>query len=292
MKLAYLASQLTLPGSPKRQSYAVEHDQMMSALRPVFENNGAAVTDVAWDAENIDWRMFDAVMIGSTWDYFERQNVFVNTLHQINAQTPVFNTPDLVHWNSHKRYLCDLESKGANLIPTLWNDAPESIIWNEVFDTLEVDQIVVKRQVGGNADGQFRLTRGETPPPTNYPIMIQPFLKMVVDEGEYSFIFVDNELSHALLKRPAADDYRIQANYGGTESVVKPSSADLHAASSVLQMIEEIPLYARVDMLRNADGDLSLMELELIEPFLYPLQGPEIADRIYAAIRKRVNKNS
>jgi len=41
-------------------------------------------------------------------------------------------------------------------------------------------------------------------------------------------------------------------------------------------------------MVRDSEGILSLMELELIEPFLYPLQGPNLGKMILAAIGKRI----
>ena len=42
-------------------------------------------------------------------------------------------------------------------------------------------------------------------------------------------------------------------------------------------------------MLRGEDGALRLMELELIEPYLYPLEGPELGPRLAAAIAKRLS---
>jgi hypothetical protein len=36
MKIAYIASQVTLPGTPNRRDDAFEHDYMMDALRPAF----------------------------------------------------------------------------------------------------------------------------------------------------------------------------------------------------------------------------------------------------------------
>ena len=35
------------------------------------------------------------------------------------------------------------------------------------------------------------------------------------------------------------------------------------------------PLYARIDMVRLDSGQLAVIEAELIEPYLYPQQGPE-----------------
>ena len=37
----------------------------------------------------------------------------------------------------------------------------------------------------------------------------------------------------------------------------------------VLDALDFTPLYARVDLLRGLDGQLKLIELEMIEPYLY-----------------------
>ena len=119
-------------------------------------------------------------------------------------------------------------------------------------------------------------------------MMVQPFQSAIQTEGEYSFIFIDGDFSHALLKQAKSGDYRIQSSYGGTETKVTPSASDLASASAILGLLDETPLYARVDMLRGADGGMLLMELELIEPYLYPVEGPELGPRLAAAIAKRL----
>jgi hypothetical protein len=53
-------------------------------------------------------------------------------------------------------------------------------------------------------------------------------------------------------------------------------------------MLDEAPLYARVDMVRGDDGRLVLMELEVIEPYLYPVEGPRLGEMIAEAVRKRL----
>ena len=106
--------------------------------------------------------------------------------------------------------------------------------------------------------------------------MIQPFLPAIQHEGELSFIFVSGQLSHALIKRAAAGDYRIQSLYGGSEVPLAPAPADRAAAEAVMALLPfaKPPLYARIDMVRLEDGQLALIEAELIEPYLYPEQGP------------------
>lgn len=48
------------------------------------------------------------------------------------------------------------------------------------------------------------------------------------------------------------------------------------------------PLYCRIDMARLPSGDLAVMEAEMIEPYLYPQQGPELGKRMAEAILGRL----
>ncbi|MEM1086570.1 MAG: hypothetical protein AAGH90_02505 [Pseudomonadota bacterium] len=288
-RIAYLASKVTLPGSPTRRSDAFEHDYMIDALRPAFGARGMSLHDVDWADTSQDWGAYDAAIIGTTWDYWDHQDPFLKTLESIEARTPLHNPAALVAWNSHKAYLRDLEAKGAKLIPTLWLDDANETTAQEAFETLGSDDLVFKRQVGAGAAGQHRLKSGDPIPHMPHPMMVQPFLSKIIEEGELSFIFIDGDLSHALIKRAAKGDYRIQSSYGGVEEAVTPSASDLAAAKAILNTLDETPLYARVDMLRGEDGGLLLMELELIEPYLYPLQGPELGERFAAAIGKRLS---
>lgn len=288
MKIAYLASPVTLPGSPQRRSDAFEHDYMMDALRPAFAARSMAVTDISWSDNTIDWAAFDAALVGTTWDYWDHQEKFVATLKEIESKTRLYNSADLIRWNSHKGYLRELEAKGACLIPTLWLEHATTSAAEAAFDTLKSDDLVFKRQVGAGADGQHRLKVGDAIPDMPHPMMVQPFMPMIQKEGEFSFIFIDGELSHALIKRAKAGDYRIQSSYGGYEEAFQPNSEDILAAKNILDALNETPLYARVDMIRADDGSLLLMELELIEPYLYPEQGPELGPRIAAAVAKRL----
>jgi len=292
MKIAYLSSRVTLPGSPTRRSDAFEHDYMMDALGPAFAALGMSLRDLAWDDPDVDWSSYDAAIIGTTWDYWDRIDEFLATLERIGTLTTLFNGAAFVRWNSCKTYLRDMEAKGAELIPTLWLDAATPELAAAAFDELGSDDLVFKRQIGAGAADQHRLNRHDPIPDMPHAMMVQPFLKMIQDEGEISFIFIDGAFCHALVKRAAAGDYRIQSTYGGTEHAISPSSDDLAAAAHVISMLDDAPLYGRVDMLRGPDGHLLLMELELIEPYLYPIEGPELGTMMAAAVARRLNSGS
>tara|TARA_R110000782_G_scaffold251670_1_gene339226 strand:+ start:83 stop:961 length:879 start_codon:yes stop_codon:yes gene_type:complete len=292
MKIAYLSSRVTLPGSPTRRSDAFEHDYMMDALSPAFAALGMSLHDLAWDDPDVDWSSFDAAIIGTTWDYWDRIDDFLATLEQIGTSTKLFNSAALVCWNSRKTYLKEMVAKGAELIPTLWIDTLTPELAAAAFDELGSDDLVFKRQIGAGAADQYRLKRGDPIPDMPHAMMVQPFLKMIQDEGEISFIFIDGAFSHALLKCAAAGDYRIQSTYGGTERAISPSADDLAAASSVISTLDDVPLYGRVDMLRGPGGRLLLMELELIEPYLYPLEGPDLGPKMASAVARRLKSGS
>lgn len=287
-RIAYLCSEVTITGSPNRRVDAFEHDLMLAALRPAFAERSMDVVEVRWDDADFDWSSVDAAIIGTTWDYGNRAQEFLNTLEIISSQTTLFNSVATVRWNFDKRYLRELEAQRAAMIPTVWIDEPDGEAIKAAFETLGCDDLVVKQQIGASSRGQHRLALGDPLPKMNQPMMAQAFQPSILIEGEYSFIFIDGEFSHAVLKQAAAGDYRIQSEYGGTESVHSPTRADLETAAGVLALVEESPLYARVDMIRGETGSLLLMELELIEPYLYVEQGLELGAMLAAAVVRRL----
>jgi hypothetical protein len=48
-----------------------------------------------------------------------------------------------------------------------------------------------------------------------------------------------------------------------------PSAAQVAAATGAIRAAPTPPLYARVDLLQGDDGGPALIELELIEPYLF-----------------------
>ena len=84
--------------------------------------------------------------------------------------------------------------------------------------------------------------------------------------------------------------------YGGHEETYVPTEAERETARSVLDILDELPLYARVDLLRGRDGQLKLIELEMIEPYLYLPHSPgeagenEGAKNFAKALKTRLEK--
>ena len=262
---------------------------MVAALPPAFAAWGMELVEIDWRAPLTDFDGMAAALIGTPWDYFDRAGEFLDRLEALDARgVPVMNSPEVVRWNIEKTYLRELAERGAPTIPTLWfEDAgrPEIVA---ALDHFAAESVVVKRQIGGGALGQHRFSRDDLPPEgwrMGHATMIQPFLPAIVEEGEISLIFVGGAFSHALRKRAAEGEYRIQSLFGGREEDWSPSPAELAQAQAVLAACPfAAPLYARIDMVRLPSGELAVMEVELIEPYLYPDQGPELGERLAAAV--------
>ena len=291
-RIGFLACPGTLPGSPVRRADAYEHDYQVEAIRVGFAPAGLELVEIDWRAPLEAFAGLPLVLLGTVWDYQDHEAAFLARLDQLaGIGMQVCNPADMVRWNIDKGYLRDLAGAGAPTIPTLWPDEPTGADIAAAFDHFGCDDLVIKRRVGAGAEGQLRFTRDTAPPSDwryGHRAMVQPFLPTIVEEGETSFLFVDGQFSHAVRKVAAAGDYRIQSIYGGIEVDAEPSPDDIAAAQAVVKAIPgEIPLYARVDMIRH-DGRLAVMEAELIEPYLYPRQGPLLGEMLAQAVLKRL----
>jgi hypothetical protein len=101
-------------------------------------------------------------------------------------------------------------------------------------------------------------------------MLVQPYMPSIETEGETSLLYFGGRFSHAVNKRPVPGDFRIQEEFGGRyASVSSPAAGAVALAEQVLAAVDEPLLYARIDMVPDADGRWLLMEAELIEPDFY-----------------------
>jgi len=289
-QIAFLTSSNVVNPDPAHHEAHREFRVELNVLQQACLTVGFNMIPCIWDAPDFDPAAFDVVMVGTCWDYMEKTDAFLQMLDRCDRESRLLNPVKTLRWNSRKTYMQDLAAKSAPIIPTVWAEQADEATIEGAFDTLRADDIVVKPVVGGGAWRQARIRRGETMPHADLlppdDCMIQPFLPSVSDEGEYTFLFFDRKFSHCALKRPAAGDYRVQSEYGGSEVAHIPSRQELALASSVVECIEGDLLYARVDMLRGLDAQLALIEIELIEPYLYPEQGPDMGASFAAALKR------
>jgi glutathione synthase/RimK-type ligase-like ATP-grasp enzyme len=114
--------------------------------------------------------------------------------------------------------------------------------------------------------------------------MIQPFLKEIEDEGEWSLLFFNGQYSHSLLKKAKSGDFRVQHYLGGSIHPQSPSEEQIAVAKQYVTLFAKCCLYARVDGV-YVNGAFNLMELELIEPFLFLFTHPQAYENYAKALK-------
>src|SRR3569832_2867896 len=101
-------------------------------------------------------------------------------------------------------------------------------------------------------------------------MIVQPLIEEIALTGEFSLMLFDGEYSHAVVKRPAAGDFRVQEYHGGvTLPCSSPPPGAIELAKAALAAAPARATYARVDIVPDDQGLLRIMELELIEPSLF-----------------------
>lgn len=293
MTIGFLTCPGTNPASTNRRSDAFEHDLQVAALRPEMEAAGMELREIEWRASDQSFDDIKLVLIGTAWDYQDHETEFLAKIDSLAERgITVCNSPELVRWNSRKTYLRELAEANAATIPTQWHERVTREDLSSAFTRFDTDRLVVKRQVGANAEGQHVFSAADTFPlnwSLEMPVMVQPFLPAIGETGEISFLFIDGQFCHAVIKRPADGDYRVQSDYGGSEESYDPPEGECASAKAIVDALPHgTPLYARIDMVRGNEGALLLMEAELIEPFLYPKQGRELGRRMAAGIVRRL----
>ncbi len=268
--------------------YVADDDLAIEPLRAL----GWEVSTVSWRDKNADWNTFDVVVIRTTWDYHYAPDEFLTALEKIDASSArLENALSTVKWNLEKTYLRDLEEKGIKIVPTVWaNGAFSAADLGNWKTELAADELIVKPTVSATARDTFRIRSFDEAVSnvfTGRNFMVQPFMRSVVEEGEFSLFYFNGNYSHTILKRPKTDDFRVQEDHGGIISEAEPEPAMLAAAQKINDAIEPLPLYSRIDLVRHNDG-FALMELELIEPALYFRMSKGSAERFAKALDARM----
>jgi glutathione synthase/RimK-type ligase-like ATP-grasp enzyme len=261
-----------------------------------LEARSVTVGARAWNDPDADWAGFDAVVLRSNWDYHLDPEGFLAWLDRLErAGARVFNPPALVRWNLSKRYLLELAQAGVPTVTTVILEDGSRAGLEAVMAGRRWERVVVKPLIGASAHGT-RLVTGETVDEAvaalasgalRPPLLVQPFVEEIGTRGEWSLIFIDGDLTHAVLKRPAAGDFRVQPRLGGSvEAAVAPAPVQT-TARDALAALPAAPLYARIDGIETAGGVL-VMEVEVNEPGLFFPYAPAAAERFAEALRQRL----
>ncbi|HXW09649.1 MAG TPA: hypothetical protein VD737_03485 [Steroidobacteraceae bacterium] len=293
---------------------ALTLDEDMPPLVEAFRRLGARVATPSWDAPDVDWSRFDLVLLRSTWDYVERLDEFLAWADACGRCTRLFNPAAVVAWNTDKHYLAELHAAGVAVVPTRFAEpGTRAAASLQAFlaggagsltagAPCAFDQYVVKPTVGAGSRDAARYRRGDDDARAlahlsrlveveRRSAMLQPYLASVDTEGETALMYLGGSPSHAIRKGPLLrlDDGLVAGLFAPEDIRPRvPSHDEQVLAEATLRSLPfESPLYARVDMVRDAWGNPVLLELELTEPSLFLAHAPGSADRLARAALSR-----
>ncbi len=268
-------------------------DELLGAA---FAERGAEARSVVWDGDEPGWEDFDLCLVRSTRDYHDRYPEFIAWTRRVERACALRNPAELIAWNSEKTYLRELAEEGVPTVPTAWLGRGAEADVEEILAREGWAEAVVKPVVDLGAKNLHRAQAGTGEAPealaavlTRHDAMVQPFLPSLETEGELSLIYIAGTFSHAVRKRPAPGDFRVQSIWGGTVAPATPDPDHLAIATQALAHLDEPPLYARADLVTNPAGDPCLIELELIEPNLYLSTHPSAADALAKTVLKQLS---
>jgi glutathione synthase/RimK-type ligase-like ATP-grasp enzyme len=265
-------------------------------LTAYLERQGLRVTPAIWSDATIPWESFDAVVLKSPWDYFDRPAEFHRWLDELDQRgVRLLNPTAIVRHNADKAYLLDLQAAGVPIVPTRLLQRGSRVVPHEWFGGGVADKVVFKPTVSGGAKDTFALTQPEAeaavaqlqPLLDEADFLVQPFVPQIQTHGEWSLVFFGGEFSHCVRKTPKSGDFRVQHYLGGQIEPATPPAHIQQLAHDIVRQFAPGCLYARVDGVDTPDKGFWLMELELIEPFLYLESGGEAAyARYYEALKQ------
>ena len=251
---------------------------------------GDRAEPVVWDDPAVDWDAYERVVVRNTWDYQGRRDEFLAWAMRLGDR--LLNPPDVLAWNTDKRYLAELAAGGLPVVDTAF------VAPGEPHMPPDGRPFVVKPTISAGSRDTARFAPGEDASElvgaihaTGRTAMVQPYLDAVDEAGETALLYLGGAFSHAIRKGPilvpgqTADPSGLFAEEDIRPR--EPSTAEREAADRVMAWVAQrfgTLLYARVDLLPGAGGTPTLLELELAEPSLFFAHGPGSAERLAALV--------
>jgi hypothetical protein len=273
-------------------------DEDLPPLEAAMRAVGARTQIVDWHDSQVDWGSFDVALLRSTWDYTECLREFLVWVDATARHTTLLNPPDVVRWNTDKHYLAELARAAVPVVPSTFvepGDNAASALHAFLAQHPDTAEFVVKPSVGAGSRDTQRHARTRIEPAiaqaqrlldAERSVVLQPYLDSVDRDGETALMYFHGRFSHAIRKAALLKGSPVVGLFAPERIVPRnPGADELRVAEQVLDAIPfATPLYARIDLIRDAAGAPTLLELELTEPSLFFAHASGSAERFTAAV--------
>jgi glutathione synthase/RimK-type ligase-like ATP-grasp enzyme len=244
---------------------------------------------VVWDDPEVAWDDFDLVVVRSTWDYTQQRDAFVAWADSVGER--LLNPPEVIRWNSDKRYLADLAAAGLPIVPTTFVVPGADVAVPDGPCVIKPAVSAGSQNTASHPNAESAAAHARRLLDEGRVVMVQPYIADVDDHGETALLYFDGAYDHAIRKGamlrqgPAA----VEGLFAPEDIEPRePRPAEREVADAVIAEVERRfgrLLYARVDLVGD---DPKVLELELTEPSLFFAQSPGSAQRFATAIRARL----
>jgi glutathione synthase/RimK-type ligase-like ATP-grasp enzyme len=279
-------------------------------------------------AHGIESRLIDLTQCQSIqWDEYSLINVrecrgyhchpdFLSKIDDLKSKlghVPMTNSFSVIRAAIDKaNYLRELELVGVDLIPTVWLKRGESITLEEIIEKTGWHDFVIKPTVSSKSWNAYRvvvngneiqivkadINMSFQDIKTNNvftdlmelcDVCAQQFMPEIFSRGELSFVFIDNEFSHAIRKTVAPDNWLAHEFFGGNNEYYQATANEISWAEHIFAKLGQKYgdfLYARIDAIPD-NRRLLLLECELMVPRLFLNEGHAL-ERYVQAMKKRL----
>lgn len=265
-------------------------------LTQALQQKGFRVRRTNWDNESFDWHNSNFALFRATWDYFHRFDEFHYWLKKRSKEIQFINPVTIIQWNMDKHYLSVLRKKGINIPPTLFLEPGSILDLKSLIKDSGWKKVILKPAIAGGARHTYLLN--EVTADTYQDIfqqlnmkeamLLQEFQDQVVTKGEVSFMVFGGKYSHAVLKKAKSGDFRVQDDFGGSLHPYEASEEEKNFAERVVAQCDELPIYARVDVMWDNQNNLCVSELEMIEPELWFRKDKQAASAMANAVAEYI----
>lgn len=246
-------------------------------LEHLFAARGIKVSLLPWTTD-ADLSGFALAIPLMAWGYHRDMTRWIGQLDRWAARgARLVNPLPVLRWNADKAYLLDLERRGVAIVPSRIAPTLAAGDLDDARATFGCERLVVKPVSSASSHNTFLLGADDMMPAevAGARMLIQPMMDAIESEGEYSLFYLGGRYSHAIVKRPRAGEFRCQSQFGGRHNMSDAPALARALADAALAASGPDIAYARIDLIGDGMGGYALMEIELIEPYLYLDQAPD-----------------
>lgn len=269
------------------------------------------------DSHSTQWDDFNLINVHECRGYHRHPDFLskIDDLENKLDHVPMTNSFSVIRAAIDKaNYLRELEWAGVDLIPTLWLKRGEPITIEGIIKITGWQDFVIKPTVSSKSWNTYRVVANGSDiqiakADTNMSyqdikmnnaftdlieagdVCVQKFMPEIFSSGELSFVFIDNEFSHAIRKTVAPDNWLAHEFFGGNNEYYQATANDISWAEQIFITLGQRYgdfLYARIDAIPD-NQHLLLLECELIVPRLFLNEGNALESYVQAMKKKLAN---